>query len=194
LSKKWALLAFLAFGAACSSGGPGGAGAGSDPSVPLGERVTLEGFSFQPPTRWKAEQPSSGMRLAQYRIEPVPGDSDPGECALFHFPGTGGPVQANIDRWIGQFQQPDGSSSAEHATIEKLPHDNLSITYVDISGTYMGGMSGMSAPAEPKEGYRMVAGVVEMSQGPWFMKCTGPSSTMDMAAPGLKALLRTVRG
>ncbi len=134
------------------------------------------------------------MRLAQYRIDPASGDTGPGECALFHFPGTGGSVQANIDRWIGQFQQPDGSSSADHATIEKLPHDSLSITYVDISGTYTGGSGGMGAPSAPQEGYRMVAGVVEMPQGPWFMKCVGPSATMDVTAPGLKALLRTVRG
>jgi len=188
-----ALCAALALGA-CSSGGGDGAGGDAAASVPLAERVTLEGFSFQPPTRWKAEEPSSGMRLAQYRIDPAPGDSAAGECALFHFPGTGGSVQANIDRWIGQFQQPDGSSSADHATIEKLPHDSLSITYVDISGNYTGGSGGMGAPSAPQEGYRMVAGVVEMPQGPWFMKCVGPSSTMDVAAPGLKALLRTARG
>jgi hypothetical protein len=163
-------------------------------SVPLAERVTLEGFSFQPPTSWKAEAPTSTMRLAQYRIEPAPGDTDPGECALFHFPGSGGPVQANIDRWIGQFEQPDGSPSADHATVERFTNEGLGITYVDVTGTYTGAMSGMATPSSPKTGYRMVAGVVETAQGPWFMKCTGPAATMEATAPGLKAMLRTARG
>ena len=52
----------------------------------------------------------------------------------------------------------------------------------------------MATPSEPKPGYRMVAGVVEMPAGPWFMKCTGPSATMETAAPGLKTMLRSVRG
>ena len=177
---------------ACSSGG--GSTQTGESGVPLGERVNLEGFSFQPPTAWKAEPPSSGMRLAQYKLDPAPGDTEPGECALFHVPGSGGPVQANIDRWIGQFQQPDGSSSADHARVENFTNEGLKITYVDVAGTYTGGMTGMGAAGDPKPGYRMVAGVVEMPAGPWFMKCTGPQATMDTAAPGLKSLLRTVRG
>ena len=175
---------------ACSGAGSGQ----SAPSVPLGERVQLEGFSFQPPAGWKAEAPSSGMRLAQYRIDPVPGDTESGECALFHFPGSGGPVQANIDRWFGQFQQPDGSNSADHATVQKFDNEGLNISYVEVAGTYVGGMTGMGAPTDPKPGYRMVAGVVETAHGPWFMKCTGPSATMEATAPGLKAMLKSARG
>ena len=100
-------------------------------------------------------------------------------------------MQANIDRWIGQFQQPDGSPSADHARVEHFTSEGLSISYADVTGTYVGGMSG---PGEPKPGYRMVAGVVEMPQGPWFMKCTGPAATMEGAAPGLRALLKSARG
>jgi len=184
------ILATIVLSIACSKGEGTSGGA----SVPVGERVNLEGFSFQAPTSWKSEKPSSGMRLAQYRVDPAPGDTEPGECALFHFPGTGGSVQANIDRWIGQFQQPDGTNSADHAKVETFTSEGLNVTYVDVAGTYTGGMSGMGAPADPKPGYRMVAGVVEMPAGPWFMKCTGPASTMEATAPGLKSMLRSVRG
>jgi hypothetical protein len=184
------ILAAVALSFACSRG----EGTSSSASVPVGERVNLDGFSFQAPTSWKPETPSSGMRLAQYHVDPAPGDAEPGECALFHFPGTGGSVKANIDRWIGQFQQPDGSSSSDHATVETFTNEGLNITYVDVAGTYTGGMSAMSAPADPKPGYRMVAGVVEMPAGPWFMKCTGPVATMEATAPGLKSMLRSVRG
>jgi hypothetical protein len=176
----------LLFLAACS----GGTGSQSA-DAPLGDRVNLPGFSFQPPASWKSEPPSSGMRQAQYRVEPAAGDADPGECALFHFPGSGGPVQANIDRWIGQFQQPDGSNSADHASVEHFTSGELNITFVQVTGTYMGGMGG---PGEPKPGYGMAAGVVEMPQGPWFVKCTGPAATMEAAAPGVKSLLKSARG
>jgi hypothetical protein len=35
---------------------------------------------------------------------------------------------------------------------------------------------------------------VETAQGPWFMKCTGPSATMAATGPGLKAMLKSARG
>jgi hypothetical protein len=193
VSRRPVAAAVVLVSALCAIACSGGESS-PDASVPLAERVTLEGFSFQPPTSWKTEAPTSTMRLAQYRIEPAPGDTDPGECALFHFPGSGGSVQANIDRWIGQFEQPDGSASADHASVERFTNEGLNISFVDVSGTYTGAGSGMATPAEPKQGYRMVAGVVETAQGPWFMKCTGPSATMAATGPGLKAMLKSARG
>ncbi|HKY31745.1 MAG TPA: hypothetical protein VJV23_04355 [Candidatus Polarisedimenticolia bacterium] len=183
--------ACLVFLLACSAGGHEDAPVPA--GVPLGARVTLDGLSFQPPAAWKAQPPSSGMRLAQYAIDPAPGDTEAAECALFHFPGQGGSVQANLDRWFGQFGQPDGSPSSDRAVVEKTQAGGLPVTYVDVSGTYTGSMSGMGAPSGPKPGYRMAAGVVEAERGPWFMKCTGPEGTMEGVAPGLKALLATVR-
>ena len=131
------------------------------------------------------------MRLAQYRVPAEPGDPDESECGLFHFPGTGGTVQANLDRWYGQFQQPDGSSTTEKATVETFESNGLAVTLVEVGGTYSGSMGPMEGGGA-KEGYRMVAGVVETAEGPWFLKCTGPDATMRAAAPSVREVLESV--
>ena len=171
-----------------AAGCPGG---GAAANVPLGERVSFGGLSYQPPSAWVSEQPTSNMRLAQYKIAGV-GGAEAGECALFHFPGTGGSVQANLDRWYGQFQQPDGSSTAQKARVEKFQAGTLPVTVVEVSGTYAASM-GPADAGGPKPGYRLVAGVVETGQGPWFLKCTGPEATMISIAPAVRSLLKSAQ-
>ena len=181
-------------------GEPAGAldGAAADPPAArpspaageLQERVSFDGLSFQVPARWISEAPGSRMRMAQYRVPQAEGDAEDGECALFVFPGTGGTVEANLKRWYGQISQPDGGSTEERARVERFEVDDLAVTLVDVSGTYSGGMMG---GGEPKPDYRMVAGIVETADSPWFLKCTGPEGTMVQAEPEVRALLGTVR-
>ena len=84
---------------------------------------------------------------------------------------------------------PDAPEACDGVDHDGATVDDDTPTYVDVAGTYTGGMA-MGAPPDPKPGYRMVAGVVEMPAGPWFMKCTGPAATMEATAPGLKSICR----
>lgn len=184
----------LALGA-CSSGASRSEASAAAPAaaqpVAMAGRATFEGLSFTLPASWKVETPSSSMRLAQYRVSSG-GESEDGECAVFHFPGTGGSVRANLDRWYGQFQQPGGGNTADLAKVEKFEAGGFLVTQVDVSGTYTGSTGPMGGGGEPMPGYRMVAGVVETPQGPWFLKCTGPEQVMASAVPEVRALLETV--
>ncbi len=153
----------------------------------LGERVSFEGLSFQVPSRWASVLPSSAMRRAQYQVPRADGDAEDGECALFVFPGTGGSVDANLQRWYGQMIQPDGGSAADRARVDRFDANGLRVTLVAVSGTYSGGMGG----GGPKPEFRMVAGIVETGDR-WFLKCTGPEATMQVAETEVCALLGTV--
>jgi hypothetical protein len=82
------------------------------------------------------------MRVAEFKLPKVEGDSEDAQLVLYYFgPGQGGTAQANIDRWINQMQQPDGHPSKERAKTETLTVNNLSVTTVDVLGTYNGGMA-----------------------------------------------------
>ena len=122
---------------------------------------------------WKP-QGARPMRLATYQIPPAPGDQEGGECGVYYFgQGQGGSVQANIDRWIGQFQV-----SKDAAKVEKRTINGLKVTTVDVSGAYTG-MGGPGAPSgSPKQGYRLLGAIVEGPQGPVFFKFTGPAKTV----------------
>src|SRR5690606_38101055 len=69
--------------------------------------VAVGEMKIQVPEEWEVRPPSSDMRLAELVI---PGPGGDAELAVFRFPGGAGGVQANIDRWKGQFQPPEGKS------------------------------------------------------------------------------------
>ena len=71
---------------------------------------------YKAPAGWVTEKPTSDMRLAQYKLPKADGDTEDGLLVVYYFgPGQGGTPQANIDRWVGQVKQADGSDSKDKA-------------------------------------------------------------------------------
>jgi hypothetical protein len=149
-------------------------------------------LKFTPPADWISEKPSSSMRQAQYRLPRVEGDPEDGEVVVFYFQGQGGGVQANIDRWIGQFQKADGRPANDDARTTKREVHGIPLTLVDVSGTYLSSMGPMLSEVKAKPGFRMVAAVAETGSGPWFFRMTGPAKTVARWEPSFQAFLETL--
>lgn len=134
---------------------------------------------FKAPDGWVTEKASSSMRVAQYKLPKSEGDKDDGSLVLYYFGSAqGGSAQANIDRWIGQMQQPDGSSSKDKAKTEKLTINGLKVTAVDVTGTYTAEMAPGSGTFHNDDNYRLRAAVVETPKGNYFVKLAGPAKTI----------------
>ena len=119
------------------------------------------------------------MRQAQFLIPRTEGDGADGELVVFYFgPGQGGSVDANIDRWVGQFGQPDGSSSKDKAKTTRSEASGMAVTLVDLTGTYQAPIMPGAPEHHNGPGYRLLAAVVETPQGPWFFKLVGPEKTI----------------
>jgi hypothetical protein len=146
------------------------------------------GIRWTVPPGWKAEA-ERPMRLATYTLDPG------AECAVYFFgAGQGGSVEANLDRWIGQFLQADGKPSKSAAKIGKRTIHGWPVTTVDVSGAYtgMGGpMAQAGAPAV--QGYRMLAAIVEGPQGSVFFKCTGPAKIVAANQPAFDKMLASLQ-
>lgn len=126
------------------------------------------GIGWTVPAGWKADA-QRPMRLATYAVAPG------AECAVYFFgAGQGGSVDANLDRWIGQFQQADGKPSKSVAKIAKRTIHAWPVTTVDVSGAYSGMGGPLAQSSAPVPGYRMLAAIVEGPQGSVFFKFTGP--------------------
>ncbi len=148
------------------------------PVVSLAE--SAGGLSWTAPSSWTA-QPQRPMRAATYQIPPAKGDAEPAELAVFYFgQGQGGGVEQNVQRWYGQFEQPDGKPSASVAKTRKAKVAGLDVTYVELTGTYTASMGPM-APKTNKPGYRLLGAIVEGPQGSVFFKMTGPAKTVEAA-------------
>ncbi|MEW5975545.1 MAG: hypothetical protein AB1898_07035 [Acidobacteriota bacterium] len=155
---------------------------------------TMGPFKVQVPAGWLEQQPSSSMRKAHFVLPKVEGDEVDAELIVFYFGmGQGGSVEANIERWIGQFGQPDGSSSKDKAKTSKKEADGFPITVVDVSGTYQASMMPGAPERHNSPGFRMLAAVVETSEGPWFFKLVGPQKTISHWAESFDQFLNSVK-
>ena len=133
------------------------------------------------------------MRVAEFVIPRVEGDNEDGELIVYFFGAGAGTVDANIDRWIGQIQQPDGSSTKDAARRSTQTVNGLTITMVDASGTYVAEMRPGATEHFNKPGFRLRAAVVDTPRGPYYVKMTGPARTIGAADAALTAFLASLR-
>jgi hypothetical protein len=161
----------------------GGRGATSDSNQLTNSSASTTAPSgdlhFKAPDGWVVEQPSSKMRAAQYKLPKAEGDSEDASLVLYYFgPSQGGPPQANIDRWIAQIQQADGSSSKDKAKTDTMTVNGLKITTVDVTGIYTAEMAPGSGTKHNDANYRLRAAVIETPKGNYFLKLVGPAKTV----------------
>jgi hypothetical protein len=136
---------------------------------------SVAGLRWAAPAGW-TNQGSHGMRAATYTVSgAVPTEN--GECAVYFFGASGGgTVEANIERWRGQFQDKDGKPHDAH--ISKRQVHGLNITLIDTSGTYTGMGGPMAKAPTSNPGYRLLGAIVEGPSGNVFLKFTGPEKTV----------------
>jgi hypothetical protein len=149
-------------------------------------------LTFDPPAAWKSRPAASTMRVAEFVVPKAQGDPEDGELIVYFFGGTGGSVDANVQRWIGQFQQPSGKapSAPSRATLNV---GSLKVTTVDVSGTYIAEVRPGAAERHNKLNFRMRAAVIETPKGPYFVKFTGPANTVKQASASFDRFIQSLR-
>jgi len=149
-------------------------------------------LSLEAPAGWQRVQPKSGIVETEFSIPPSQDGEPAGRMTVM---GAGGSVQANIDRWCGQFAQPDGSATKDKAATKKLEIAGCTVTLVDVSGTYkdkpMGPFAGGAGVDRPN--YRMLAAIVEVpDRGNHFLKFYGPAATVAAHADGFRKMVEGI--
>jgi hypothetical protein len=140
-------------------------------------------FTFAVPSGWDWVANTSLMRKALLRFPS--GQTNQAEVIFFHFgPENGGGVQANIDRWIGMFQEPKDKLKAK---TEEKTVNGRKIHYVQAQGTFMSGMPGR--PKTPQPGTMLLGAIIESSEGAVFIRCTGPIETVKAGEKTLRAMV-----
>jgi hypothetical protein len=128
------------------------------------------------------------MRVATYAIPAAPGDAEGAECAVFYFgAGQGGGVDANLERWIGQFQPATGSKR----WAKKV--NGLPVSMADVAGTYTAHGGSMSKESGNMPGWRLLGAIAEGPQGAVFFKLAGPAKTVAAASKGFDTMVGSLK-
>jgi hypothetical protein len=149
------------------------------------------GLGYDVPDGWETAQASSRMRLAQWTL---PGDGDEAaEVVIFFFgPGQGGGVEANLARWFSQFEQPDGSSTKDQASVTKREVNGLRLTIADMRGTYIASVRPGATERHHRPEHRMIAAVIDGDGGPWYLRVLGPEATVAKWETSVEAFLSSL--
>ncbi len=149
------------------------------------------------PADWVKVQPKSN--IVQYEFSaPKLEEKDKAQAARITFTASGGTIDQNIERWYGQFEQPDKSATKDKAKVEKFDVDGQTVHWVDIPGTFKDTMgAGPFAPSKAptlRENYRMLGAIIETKgMGNHYVKITGPAETVEKLAEGFKKMLKELK-
>lgn len=143
--------------------------------------VKLRALTLKVPATWKQVPSQSSMRLATFQVQAA-GDGMPGELTIYNFPGGGGSAEANISRWIGQFESKGRESKVTSGKAGK--HDYI---FLDASGTYNQPIGPpIRRQSKPVPNSRMLGVILTLDAGVYFLKMTGPDETILAQADALR--------
>jgi hypothetical protein len=152
-----------------------------------GSPTAAGGLGWTLPPGWNVEPPRS-MRVATYAIPAAAGDTEGAQCAVYHFgAGQGGGVDANLQRWTGEFQPATRSKRSARKV------GDIQVTLADVSGTYTAHGGSMTQPQGDKPEWRLLGAIAEGPEGAVFFKLTGPAKTVAAASRAFDGLIGSLK-
>ena len=147
-----------------------------------------------PQDGWVSEKPTSAMRKAQYSLPHADTDSEDATLVVYYFgSGQGGSKEANLQRWAGQFEQPDGSSSEAEMQSSTRTIAGLEVFDAELSGTYVAETAPGSGERVNKADWRMKASIIDTKEGPWYFKLVGPTKTVAKWEASYEAFVKSIK-
>jgi hypothetical protein len=142
-------------------------------------------FSFTTPAKWESVEVTSPMRKAQLKVSGKEGKN--ADVIFFYFgEGNGGGTKANVDRWLGQFEE---GRDKINAKVDETKAGNRTVTYVQAEGTYKSGMPG--GPTTPQPNTMLLGAILESPEGNVFVRMTGPAELVKTARDDFKGMIDT---
>jgi hypothetical protein len=154
------------------------------------QTIDAKGMTFEAPAAWKSGTPSSAMRRAELKVDPIDGDDYPAELVVFSFPGDAGGVKANLERWRKLFKDKDGNPPEIKS--KEVKGKNVDVTRAETSGHYYPSRAvGRNDPDRP--GARLLGAIVLGDDVSYFIRMVGPDKTMTKLRPQFDDMLETIK-
>lgn len=150
--------------------------------------IEVGGLSFPKPTTWQWQLPTMQFRTLQYSV-PGPGGEDGGAAELvvsLFAGGDGGPIDANIERWVRQFRGSDGGAIVP--VREDITVAGMKVALIELKGAYQG----MGAAA-PRPGQMQFGAIVQAPERNVFLRLNGPERTVELHRQDFRAMVDGLR-
>jgi hypothetical protein len=144
--------------------------------------ATFAGLTGPKPVTWIWHPPTRQFSVAEYTV-PGQGGADQAQITVSK---AGGSVDANIQRWKGQFKSADGKPV--EPKIVKFEADGVPITLVELAGSYQG----MGAPSFVPDQLFLDA-IVETPGEMIFIRFVGPTATVEANRDAFMDMVRGLR-
>jgi hypothetical protein len=198
MRNPWCL-ALLLLIASCS---------GRDHEAPAPARPTAKHQAASPPTAasparperaggilWNVtapfvrRAPKSPVRAAEYGVDGAPST----ELAVFHYGDQNISTEGQIEAWLAQFEQRDGSPTAQKTKRSEFKLGPLTVNTVEVSGIYTGPVAMPGVQVAPERDWILLGAIVSSPKGPVMFKLSGPHDGVERARAAFEQLLHTVR-
>lgn len=162
-------------------------GAASVGAAEKGKPFDIGGkYVLTSPGNWVSKQPKSNIVEYEFEVPTADGDEIPGRVTVM---GAGGGIEANIDRWKGQFKTPEAGEVK--ADVKKSEVAGQEVHVVNIVGTYLD-KPGPFVPVPPTErpNFRMLGAIISTKDaGQYFVKFYGPEKTVKANETAFQAMI-----
>ena len=163
-------------------------------------RVVIKGefvddLVAEAPGTWKVQESTKQFRLFEITMPSGEKDVADGTLVITHFgSGGGGDIDANLKRWYGQIEQPDGTPTEKVAKKpETIKTDAAKITWLDLSGTLLDRPFPASPNVTKRPKYRMFTAMIDGGkEGPYWLRATGPEAVMQSHRDGFEKFLKSI--
>lgn len=183
---------------------PADSGSATKPKEGSGKKE-MEGMSCElasgalklmAPAAWESVTPKSSMTAYQFKVPKVEGEDAETPDGKLTVMTVGGSMDANLQRWYGQFTQPDGSSTEDATKIEDINVAGFDVKLVSLQGTMserMGGGPFAGGKMVERPNYRKMIAVIQSGEmGQHFVTLTGPGKTVQANSEHFMTMVKSL--
>lgn len=156
--------------------------AASDPKI-----VEIAGIVMPKPPVWTWQAPTVQFRALQYSVPTSDAAGSAAELIFSVFAsGDGGPIDANVKRWVSQFRTADGDEAT--AKIEDRQVGEIPVKMIELAGHYQG-----MGQAAPRPGIKQLSAIIQLPASTVFVRLIGSEATVESARSDFEAMIAGIK-
>ena len=143
----------------------------------------FDGIRFKVPAGWEQVPLSpeqQGFVTASFKIPQA------GNDVKLTLSSVGGGIDANLMRWVGQFQLPPGETPQQ----KSIQVDKTDAIWLDLRGTFD---SGPTLNSKAESGMRMIGVAIPRNPRDFYLKLTGPREQLLNAEKEFQDFVKSAR-